>query len=192
MFSDIVFSPGLHHMPTFSSNLIFLDLSMAECTSGTLSELFSVCSRLQKVSLEFLNLSNSALVNLGENSNIDTLNLSMCSGITKEGITHLLRKLVNLKHLNISWANLSNVEVTAAIGNLPDKLLSLNISGYRNSIGDEHIQTLCMRAPNIRELDISDCSEFSAHGLHHLSVHLPHLSILALNRCYGLQDDAYK
>ncbi|XP_018016176.1 S-phase kinase-associated protein 2 isoform X2 [Hyalella azteca] len=191
--SGPVFSPSLNYLPRIGSNLIFLDLSMADCTPETLAELFSVCRRLKKVSLEFLTLTDEVFINLSDNLSLDTLNLSMAVGVSANGLGTLLAKCTELHHLNVAWTHMSQNCVQELVLKASPRLESLNMAGHRRGqVRDEEVRTLCMRLHHLKELDLSDCTEITSQSLHAIATKLRRLTVLGLSRCYGLRAETYE
>lgn len=83
--------PGVKaSLPDFRARLLYLDLSMAEITKQTLTELLRKCQRLKKISLEHVPVDDGVLEALSGNKDIEVINLAMAEGITTEGMTFLL------------------------------------------------------------------------------------------------------
>lgn len=86
------FLPGVKASLTdFKARLLYLDLSMAEVSTRTLTDLLSKCSRLKKISLEHVPVNDEVLSVLSLSKDIEVINFAMVSGITKEGIAFLLK-----------------------------------------------------------------------------------------------------
>lgn len=120
----------------YQSKLKYLDLSLASIDTFSLAQLLSVCRLLKKLSLEQLTVDFNVCKEISENRNLEVLNLSMCEGLTKGGITIMMVNLQSLTALNIAWASLKNECVNAFISNMPSTLMRLNIAGNRRSFED--------------------------------------------------------
>lgn len=64
---------------------------MAEITKRDLTDLLNKCHRLKKISLEHVPVNNDVLLALSSSKDIEVINFAMAEGITKEGMTCLLR-----------------------------------------------------------------------------------------------------
>uniref|UniRef100_A0A2P2IAH1 S-phase kinase-associated protein 2-like n=1 Tax=Hirondellea gigas TaxID=1518452 RepID=A0A2P2IAH1_9CRUS len=190
--SGPVFSPGLEHLPYFDSSLKFLDLSMAVVEPSSLESLFSVCTKLEKISLEFLVLNDTVLRCIAKSKDLTTLNMSMCSGFTDAGLKSLFTACDKLDQLNLAWTSLSKPMVTAVLPYLPKALTRLNISGYRDKLNDNHILELSKAVPELVELDLSDCTSIAQDSIKHLVERCQLLERLSLSRCYCIRPEAYE
>lgn len=127
------FQPELFHQV---NKLHYLDLSMSNIDKDSLYKLLKSCRHLQKLSLEFVPLGGSICTAIADCVGINTLNLAMCEGLSRDGITRILTSLVNLNSLNIAWTNLSLRSVDMVAERLPEKVARLNISGCRKTLLD--------------------------------------------------------
>lgn len=75
----------------YSSKLQYLDLSMAVIAPWDLAILLAKCKYLKKLSLEKCVLDGSCCVAIGENVNLEVLNLTMCEGMDVECIRNLMK-----------------------------------------------------------------------------------------------------
>ena len=57
---------------------------------SALEELFSVCSELQKLSLEHCTLNENICKNISKNQNLDTLNLTLCYNLSATALEPIL------------------------------------------------------------------------------------------------------
>lgn len=73
--------------------LQYLDLSMATISEQSLVDLFSKCANLKKLSLESVPINAAVCAGIGKNRNLEALNLTMCTGLDRKGITNLLPEL---------------------------------------------------------------------------------------------------
>ncbi|KAK5645036.1 hypothetical protein RI129_006336 [Pyrocoelia pectoralis] len=178
------FLPGMKaYSHEFRARLLFLDLSMATIDPETLTMLFSKCRRLKKLSLEHVFVDNNVLFALSRNRELEILNLAMVEGMSQEGFQHLLTNCRKLKELNIAWTYINSQCVKYICTNLPSTIDRLNLSGCRKCLSDESVLDLVRSCPNLRELDISDCTTISCNSIDHI-VRLGNLNFLALSRCY--------
>lgn len=127
------FQPELFHQV---NKLHYLDLSMSNIDKDSLYKLLKSCRHLQKLSLEFVPLGGNICTAIADCVGINTLNLAMCEGLSRNGLTRILTSLVNLNALNIAWTNLSLRSVDMVAERLPAKVARLNISGCRKSLLD--------------------------------------------------------
>lgn len=77
-------------LPDFRTRLFYLDLSMASISKETLTELFSKCDRIKKLSLELVPVDDEVLLALSRNKDIEVINFAMAEGLCEEGLTYLL------------------------------------------------------------------------------------------------------
>ncbi|CAG9136124.1 unnamed protein product [Plutella xylostella] len=158
-----------------------LDASMCSWAGRSLHHLLASCA-LTKLSLEAAALDEEALKAIALSTKLDTLNLTMATGITAEGLALLLDQCTNLQSLNISWCSLSAPALTALTQKAPQRLTRLNVAGAR-LLTDELLSALAARCPRLAELDISDCARLTGASLRPLLT-LRRLEHLALCRVY--------
>ncbi|XP_069128051.1 S-phase kinase-associated protein 2-like [Argopecten irradians] len=178
-FSSIIKSTRL-------SKVQYLDLSMASVPVPVLEELFSVCRDLKKISLEHCQLSDEVCQHIGENKNLEVINLSMCQGITSAGLMPITTNCRRLESLNMAWSGLQRHSVVYLSLCLPSSLRKLNLSGLRENITDEEVLQLVKTCSGLRELDLSDCTILTCTSIDHVANHLNRLEYLALSRCYRI------
>ncbi|XP_067677623.1 S-phase kinase-associated protein 2-like [Haliotis asinina] len=169
----------------------YLDLSMAAIGVDTLEQLFSVCTDLKKISLENAELSDNICSYIGENKDLDTLNLCMCRGITANGLVPIMSNCRKLDSINLAWTSLDRNNVMYVTLCLPDSVRKLNISGCRDNITDEDVLQLCRACPYLNELDLSDSTSITCASVHHIADHLTELEHLALSRCYHIASTTF-
>lgn len=121
----------------FESKLQYLDLSLATIDKTSLKQFLSVCRSLKKLSLEAVPVDVYVCREIAQNKALEVLNLTMCEGLNKSGITVLISSLQNLVALNISWTNLNTNCVSILVENLPPSIMRLNVSGCRKSLIDK-------------------------------------------------------
>lgn len=73
---------------------------------------------------------------LGHNFQMETLNLSLTTGLTEYGVRTLMLAMYKLNSLNISWAGLKSDAITSLVTNAPINLMRLNIAGCRKVLFD--------------------------------------------------------
>ncbi|XP_025111094.1 S-phase kinase-associated protein 2-like isoform X2 [Pomacea canaliculata] len=176
--------------PMFTTQKIcklqYLDLSMAMVEPDLLVQLFSLCKELRKLSLENLQLNNAVFNMLGENEDLEELNLCMCHGITTDGLRAIFSNCKCLEALNVAWTAMSQSTINYLSLCLPANILKLNLSGCRENITDKDVVELCRACPDLMELDLSDATLLTCHAVLHISKHLQQLEHLALSRCYHI------
>lgn len=96
----------------------------------------------------------------------------------------------SLQALNIAWTSLEEDAVSEFSNHITENLLRLNISGCRKTIKDEDLIKIVHRCPNLRELDLSDCTMLTSKTIDIVS-DLQHLEYLSLSRCYNINVAAY-
>lgn len=77
----------------FLTRVQYLDLSMVTISTDSLTQLFSKCRQLRKLSLEHVPVNDAVCKALAQNRKLEVLNLAMCNGITTYGIRKLLSSL---------------------------------------------------------------------------------------------------
>ncbi|GAB0090993.1 S-phase kinase-associated protein 2 [Sergentomyia squamirostris] len=174
----------------FESKLQYLDLSMSNITALGLQQLFKTCRHLIKLSLEHLTISDRVCEELAHNTQLEVLNLALCSGLTSRGVRMLLSSFSNLQSLNISWTNLETESVAILVETISPSIIRLNIAGCRKSLKDNHVRTLVDRCSSIRELDASDCNLLTVHVIKSIR-ELSELEYLSLSRCYNISIYAF-
>lgn len=175
---------------TYKSKLQYLDLSMCTISTNSLALFLSKCRKLKKLSLEHVKLNDDICTEIAANTDIDTLNLTMCEGVSAMGVQIMAPKLQNLRCLNISWAYLTTNALEIFVNQITPELLRLNISGCRNTLTDQILTDLVRRCPGLVELDISDCPKLTTDGVKMLS-QLNSLEYLSISRCYSIDVPAF-
>lgn len=165
---------------------------MAVVSVENLIDLFDVCSQLRKVSLEFLTLNDMFFIKLAQNHQLNTLNLSMCGGVSEKSLVLLCSQCPELQNLNLAWTKLSFLCLNAVLPKLPRRIERLNLAGCRTSMRDHHVKMLCHRLTNLQELDLSDCSELTGVSVEEIVNNLKIVKILAFARCYTIHFDCYQ
>ncbi|KAK3773790.1 hypothetical protein RRG08_010999 [Elysia crispata] len=171
--------------------LQMLDMSMCNVKTSMVEAMLKFCPYLRKISLENIPVTEQLLMNMGFTSPyLDTVNLAMCQGVTYKGLQCIIDHCPSLSHLNIAWTCMSHQDICHVIKNLPEQLLSLDISGNRDKISDEDIETLCHQCPQLRDLEISDSTEITNAAVDIISENLRHLRRISLSRCYSITPHA--
>lgn len=73
---------------------------------------------------------------IAQNSSLETLNLSMASGLNANSVGQMMESLTKLNSLNISWTDLSADAVTALVTHIPSNVIRLNVAGCRRVLFD--------------------------------------------------------
>ncbi|KAL7727129.1 hypothetical protein ACLKA6_016089 [Drosophila palustris] len=167
----------------FQSRLQYLDLSLASISLGSLQTLLTQCRQLKKLSLEHADLNDEICFEISQNTSLETLNLSMASGLNANCVRQLMESLTKLNSLNISWTNLSADAVTALVTHTPSNIIRLNVAGCRRVLFDSHVVTLQKRCPQLLELDLSDCNSLTPAALAAI-MKFNSLEYLSVSRCY--------
>ncbi|KDR21087.1 S-phase kinase-associated protein 2 isoform X2 [Zootermopsis nevadensis] len=170
--------------------LQYLDLSMAIISEEGLADLLSTCKNLRKLSLEHCRLNDKACAAIGQNYNLDTLNMSACYGITEACVSNILTGCRKLSALNVAWTDLSVAALNILCTKLPRSMQRINISGCRKTLTDNHLRQLVASCPDLVELDLSDCTTLTAESIN-IITNLDKIEYLALSRCYSIAPAAY-
>ncbi|XP_076387670.1 S-phase kinase-associated protein 2 isoform X3 [Megachile rotundata] len=173
----------------YISKLQYLDLSMAVISPDGLAMLLSVCKYLKKLSLEKCLVNRSCCKAIGENNDLEILNLTMCEGMDVECIKDIT-KLKNLNAVNVAWCGLDAKAMTLLCKSLPSSITRLNIAGCRKTMTDDNVKDLVKSCPDMVELDLSDCTMLTMSTVRCI-LDLSKLEHLSLSRCYGIPPSAY-
>ncbi|KAM9509905.1 S-phase kinase-associated protein 2 isoform 2-T2 [Guaruba guarouba] len=162
-----------------------MDLSNCTISVTSLQSILSLCEKLQNLSLEGLVLSDDIIKNIAQNPSLVRLNLSGCSGFAVEPLELMLSSCSVLDELNLSWCNFTDAHVKAAVNHVTSKVTQLNLSGYRQKLQMQDVQTLVERCPLLVHLDLSD-SVMLNHECFQYFHKLSCLQHLCLSRCYQI------
>lgn len=165
--------------------IVQLDLSSSIIPTSALMSIICLCTQLEYLSLEGLQLSDAIISSLSKNTNLLQLNLSGCSGFSAPHLADMLKSCSRIERLNISWCDFTNNHVKSVVENLSSTVTKLNISGYRESLMLDDLKVLVTRCPQIQTLDLSDCTLLMADSFHVLK-QLKSLKHLSLSRCYHI------
>ncbi|XP_052897164.1 S-phase kinase-associated protein 2-like [Anopheles moucheti] len=168
----------------------FLDLSMCTISKPILRTLLANCRALVKLSLENVPLDGGICAAIAENRRLDTLNLTMCSGIDTGGMHLMATALTKLLNLNVSWTNLSTEAVQVLVENLTPQIMHLNIAGCRSTLHDEAVAVLLKRCPRLVALDLSDCTLLTDGSIKTLC-RARKIEYLSVSRCYNIPLPSY-
>lgn len=169
----------------FECKLQYLDLSMSRISPAGLEQLLSHCRQLKKLSLEHVQLNEAVCEQIARNTDLEAINFALCEGMTVYGLKIMFSNLNNLQSLNMGWTSLTTDELITFCTHVSPSVLRLNISGCRKTMNDPELDKLVTRLPNLRELDLSDCTLLSKDIIDIL-LGLKHLEYLSLSRCYKL------
>ncbi|KAH8359119.1 hypothetical protein KR093_004464 [Drosophila rubida] len=167
----------------FQSRLQYLDLSLASISLVSLQTLLTHCRQLKKLSLEHAELNDEICFEIAKNTSLETLNLSMASGLNASNVREMMESLSKLNSLNISWTDLSADAVTALATHVPSNIIRLNAAGCRRVLFDSHVQILQKRCKQLLELDLSDCNSLTPAALTTI-MKFNSLEYLSVSRCY--------
>ncbi|XP_043249572.1 S-phase kinase-associated protein 2 [Colletes gigas] len=173
----------------YVSKLQYLDLSMAVISPDGLAMLLSMCKYLKKLSLEKCTVNRSCCKAIGENTDLEVLNLTMCEGMDIECVKDLM-KLKNLNAVNMAWCSLDTESMTLLCKSLPLSVTRLNIAGCRKTMSDDNVKDLVKSCPDMVELDLSDCTMLTMNTVRNL-LDLSKIEHLSLSRCYGIPPSTY-
>uniref|UniRef100_T1I6V3 Uncharacterized protein n=1 Tax=Rhodnius prolixus TaxID=13249 RepID=T1I6V3_RHOPR len=174
----------------FHLKVEYMDLSEVIITPEDLETLLSKCRMLKKLSLDSCELSEGVCREIGENHNLDTLNICMCPGITPVGMNSIMVNCRCLESLNVSWSWLDKATLRELVANITPKIRRLNLSGQRQTLNDKDMLTLITRCPEVIEIDVSDCLEISSVTINYISQHLFKLKYLSISRCYKINPSS--
>ncbi|GAB1605471.1 S-phase kinase-associated protein 2-like [Argonauta hians] len=164
------------------SKLQYLDLSIASVSVKGLVEILAKCHDLRKLSLESCEVNDEVCSYIGENKQLQVLNMCMTRGITDNGLMPITSNCRKLESLNLAWTGLEQHSLMYLSLCLPESLLKLNISGFRENLTDEEVTQLVKTCPNLTHLDLSDSSLITEKSVTAIS-ELARLELLSLTRC---------
>ncbi|CAG9760542.1 unnamed protein product [Ceutorhynchus assimilis] len=177
--------------PDFRCRLLYLDLSLANINIGNLIFLFNKCNRLKKLSLEGVPLNDDVLIALSASKEIEVINFAFCGGIQRNGLKYLLANCRQIRELNIGWNYLTYQSIKYICENLPSTINRMNFSGCRKLMTDEHVASLVKSCPELRQLDLSDCTSITKESVREIS-YLVNLTALDFSRCYRIPFKSLK
>ncbi|CAF1633310.1 unnamed protein product [Adineta ricciae] len=183
-----IYSPNRN---TWFTKLQFLDLTLATISPECLLSLISVCRSLRKLSLETLPLSLAIFEKLASNAQLDTLNLTMCTGIDLDCCSILTGQMKHLRYLNLGWTQLSDQCVHFICRTIQASIEQLTLTGFRQGMTDECVENLTRRAVRLRVLDLSDSSLLTDKSVASVLRNCLHLEHIAFSRCYAIAPIAY-
>lgn len=169
------------------------------------------CKNLKKLSLEHCVVDERACKALGQNEQLEVLNMSMCYGVDASAVRFIIEGCKKLESWNLAWTDLSTEALQIISTSAPQVLERINISGCRMTLKDERklftanwqcnqkhtviffldILALCKRCPNLVELDISDATSVTSICVHYIHENLTRLEYLAMARCYNVPLSVY-
>ena len=170
----------------FRCKLLLLDLSMAQVSCPSLVQIFNKCYRLKKISLEHVTVNAQVMAALSKSTELEVINLAMAEGLEDQGIKALLGNCRKIRELNLAWTYLNSIGASIVSSNLSISVERLNLSGCRKYLTDENVYNIVTSCPNLRELDLSDCTGLTGEAVKY-TTKLESLCFLALSRCYQVQ-----
>lgn len=165
------------------SKLQYLDLSMTCVSVQGLEEILSKCHDLRKLSLESCEVNDTVCSYIGENKELEVLNMCMVQGITDNGLMPIASNCRKLVSLNLAWTGLKQHSIMYLSLCLPESIHKLNLSGFRESMTDEEVSQLVKTCPHLLSLDLSDSTVITEKSVHLIIYHLKNLEHLSLARC---------
>ncbi|CAF1166797.1 unnamed protein product [Adineta steineri] len=183
-----IYSPNRN---TWFTKLQFLDLTLATISTDCLLSLISACRSLRKISLETLILNSLIFEKLALNPQLDTLNLTMCSGMDLDCCSILTGQMRHLRYLNLGWTQLSEQCLHYICRTIQASIEHLTMTGFRQAMTDECVENLTRRAVRLRVLDLSDSSLITDKSVTSVLRNCLHLEHIAFSRCYAIAPITY-
>ncbi|CAF3222431.1 unnamed protein product [Rotaria socialis] len=183
-----IYSPNRN---TWFTKLQFLDLTLATITPDCLLSLISACRSLRKLSLETLALNVAIFETLALNPQLDTLNLTMCTGIDLDCCSILTSQIKHLRYLNLGWTQLSDPCVHYICRTIQSSIEQITLTGFRQGMTDECVENLTNRAIRLRVLDLSDSSLITDKSVTSVVRNCVNLEHVAFSRCYAIAPISY-
>lgn len=168
--NDLVLSDILN----VCANLHSLDLSMTEITNGIVGDIFISAPKLQSLTLGLCKISDDGFVDIKENNQLHSLNLSSCYGISGVGLERIFKIFLHLKSLNLNFICIIDEDfVNIPQGNHLQSLSVRNNQGITD-VGINNILEKC--ALGLQVLNIAEALFITRAGIRAI-----------LNRCSSLQ-----
>jgi len=146
------------------NNLQRLDLSGSPylLTPYSLKHIGSTCPVLKYLDLSNVAVNNQNMKEIGQNcSEIETLILGRCKDVGEKGLWWFLKEARNLKHLEVT----DDVRITGkSFWMLSDTCQVLNFNRCVK-ISDDGLENISKKAPNLVNLNISNCLLVSDLGV---------------------------
>ena len=114
---------------------------------------------LKNLALEMCSLTDSACTAISLNPSLTVLHMGQVQGLSTLGISRILSSCTLLVELNLGWTGLSSQAVQAVVSLVQPTLRRLCLSGNRDTLLDNHMDTLLASCPYLRELDVSGISQ---------------------------------
>ena len=166
------------------------ELSFHGCASLSnfgLSHLQGNLQNLLSADLSFCtSLTDSGLQVLSKSFHLRSLNLRRCWKLTSEGINLLTQKCRKIQFLCLSGCNISDECVSSVCENCPD-LRGLDLSDC-TSVTDVGLTSLSISSGHLEQLNLSCCKNITDHGVSAISEGCPRLSSLYLSYCVNISD----
>ena len=209
-----IFISSTSGLPTFptttmeSSRLQYLDLSMANLSLYCTEELLLSCTALKTLAMQMCSVTDITCTGISHNTSLEVLHLGHVDGLTPLGISRILSSCRKLEELNLGWTGLSREAVQTVVILSPQSLRRLCLAGNRDTLLDEHVETMLNSCPYLTELDVSgitseqrfptliflfcsDSTNLTAVSLNMIVERLTDLESLSTSRCYGISPSSY-
>lgn len=173
------------------TKLQFLDLTLATISSECLLSLLNACRSLRKLSLETLPVNSLIFEKLTSNPQLDTLNLTMCTGIDLDCCSIITNQMKHLRYLNMGWTQMNDQCVHYLCRTIQPTIEHLTLTGFRQGMTDECVDNLTRRAHRLRVLDLSDSSLITDKSVTTVLRNCQYLEHVSFSRCYAIAPIAY-
>ncbi|CAJ0585640.1 unnamed protein product, partial [Mesorhabditis spiculigera] len=170
--------------------LTHADFSRAIISSAALEWVLNGATKLQAIALENCEVTPTICRILHNNANLQFLDLSMSRGLPECDL-RFLSAFKRMHELNLSWCALDVENLHEVVSNIPTKLSRLSLAGQKDSLVDQHIETLVQRCVNLMVLDLSESCDISREAFTLLLRELQTLTTLSMARCFGVHPMAY-
>lgn len=115
--------------------------------------------------------------------NLQLLDLNACEGVSGGCIVEVLKKCCDMRHLNLAYTGIKELEIDFVVSQLE----ILNLSG--SSIEDEALSMISRRFPGLLLLDIQNCWCVTAKGVREVVENCRAMKELNLKNCDLVDDD---
>lgn len=166
--------------------LTHLNSTMSKFSSDILKSLLVKCYNLLKLSLEGCKLGLPECAAISNNENLQTLNLSVVTGLSHAGLDILTKKCTKIKSLSIAWTGLKSDSMKLICR--CKQLEELNVSGLIGGVVKKMMEKLLQSCPFLVSIDLSDVKlEFGMLRL--ILNRCSKLQKLSMSRCVDVNSD---
>ncbi|KAL6050828.1 Lysine-specific demethylase 2A [Balamuthia mandrillaris] len=120
-------------------------------------------------------IDDSSVASLKRCAQLQHLDLGFCSGISDAAVCQLVESLKELRHLDLSWCDITDVALRTIAAHL-SSLERLNLCSCRK-VTDAGVWEVIRKLPGLRSLNISLCIRTTQHLVGKAKDHAPRLRV---------------